>query len=241
MKFDAMINRYPSWRNVVYGGRGMVATSQPLAAQAGLEVLRRGGNAIDAAIATATCLTVTECGSNGIGGDVFALVWTEGKLRGLNASGPAPGRLSAEVLWEKGLRQMPKYGFEAVTVPGAPAAWAELSRTYGRLSLREVMESAVRYAREGHPVSANNAARWQVMYETYARELQGEEFRSWFDTFSVNGAAPRPGDIWRCEEMAKSLELIAATEAESFYRGGSYGADRGFLRQVRGIFLERGF
>ncbi|MCD8125264.1 MAG: gamma-glutamyltransferase family protein [Lachnospiraceae bacterium] len=241
MKFDAMINRYPSWRNVVYGGRGMVATSQPLAAQAGLEVLRRGGNAIDAAIATATCLTVTECGSNGIGGDAFALVWTEGKLRGLNASGPAPGRLSAEVLWKKGLRQMPKYGFEAVTVPGAPAAWAELSRTYGRLSLREVMESAIRYAREGHPVSANNAARWQVMYETYARELQGEEFRSWFDTFSVNGAAPRPGDIWRCEEMAKSLELIAATEAESFYRGDLMERIVAFSDKYGGYFSKEDF
>ena len=124
MNFNPMINQYPSKRNVVYGATGMVATSQPLAAQAGLEILRQGGNAIDAAIAAATCLAVVECGFNGIGGDAFALVWTGGKLHGLNASGPAPKNISAEKLWAKGFQEMPKYGFEPVTVPGAPPAWA---------------------------------------------------------------------------------------------------------------------
>ena len=102
MNFNPMINQYPSKRNVVYGAKGMVATSQPLAAQAGLEILRQGGNAIDAAIAAATCLAVVECGFNGIGGDAFALVWTGGKLHGLNASGPAPKKhLSGKALGKR--------------------------------------------------------------------------------------------------------------------------------------------
>ncbi len=219
MDFDPMINQYPSKRNVVYGARGMVATSQPLAAQAGLEILRKGGNAIDAAIATAVCLAVVECAFNGIGGDAFALVWSGGKLHGLNASGPAPKKISAEALWKKGLKQMPKYGFDSVTVPGAPSAWRELSERFGRLPLKEVMEPAIRYAREGHPVAVNNAAKWQVLFEEYARDFHGDEFRHWFETFHVNGRAPRAGEIWRCEEMAKTLESIAETNTESFYRG----------------------
>ena len=109
----------------------MVATSQPLAAQAGLEILQKGGNAIDAAIATAAALTVVEPTSNGIGGDAFALVWTKDKLHGLNASGPAPQSISAEAIRQKGHEKMPVFGVIPVTVPGVPAAWAELSQKFG--------------------------------------------------------------------------------------------------------------
>ncbi|MED4918101.1 gamma-glutamyltransferase, partial [Geobacillus thermodenitrificans] len=121
---DYLYHPYPSQRMTVFAKNGIVATSQPLAAQAGLEVLKKGGNAIDAAIATAACLTVVEPTSNGIGGDAFALVWTNGKLYGLNASGYAPAAISLDVLKERGYTEMPKYGFAPVTVPGAPAAWA---------------------------------------------------------------------------------------------------------------------
>lgn len=116
MKFDPLYYPYPSRRNVVYGNKGMVATSQSLAAQAGLEILKSGGNAIDAAIATAACLTVVEPTSNGIGGDLFALVWTKGKLHGLNASGPAPSRISINRLKELGIKEIPKYGWIPVTL-----------------------------------------------------------------------------------------------------------------------------
>ncbi len=241
MQFDSMINRYPSKRNVVFGAKGMVATSQPLAAQAGLEILRRGGNAIDAAIATAVCLTVVECGFNGIGGDAFALVWTGGKLHGLNASGPAPEKLSAELLWEKGFKEMPKYGFEPVTVPGAPSAWAELSQKYGRIPLKEVMEPAIRYAREGHPVSVNNAAKWQYLYDVYRKAFHGDAFKYWFEMFSVNGAAPNAGDIWKSEDMAKTLEEIAATNAESFYRGNLMEKIVAYSDQYGGYFQASDF
>src|SRR5690625_1032048 len=111
---------YSNTRHATYAKNGMVATSQPLASQAGLEMLKKGGNAIDAAIATAACLTVVEPTSNGIGGDAFALVWTKGKLHGLNASGRSPESLSIEALKEKGYDKIPTHGWVPVTVPGAP-------------------------------------------------------------------------------------------------------------------------
>jgi gamma-glutamyltranspeptidase/glutathione hydrolase len=130
--FDALHYPYASRRNVVYANKGMVATSQPLAAQAGLQVLQAGGNAIDAAIATAAALTVVEPNANGIGGDAFALVWHGGKLHGLNASGPAPRGITLEKLTSQGLSEVPKYGPLPVTVPGTPAAWAALAQRFGR-------------------------------------------------------------------------------------------------------------
>src|SRR5699024_2570285 len=130
---------YQIARNTVYAKNGMVATSQPLAAQAGMDILKKGGNAIDAAIATAACLTVVEPSSNGIGGDVYAIVWVNGEMHGLNASGPSPKGISIEAVQQKGYSEMPKYGLTPVTVPGAPAAWATLSERFGKLPLREVL------------------------------------------------------------------------------------------------------
>ncbi|HHY26167.1 MAG TPA: gamma-glutamyltransferase, partial [Desulfitobacterium dehalogenans] len=138
MLYDPLYHPYPSKRSLSYANRGMVATSQALAAQAGLDILKKGGNAIDAAIATAACLTVVEPTSNGIGGDAFALVWTKGQLHGLNASGTAPASLSGHDLIKAGHSEMPQYGWIPVTVPGAPAAWAALSERFGRLPLSEV-------------------------------------------------------------------------------------------------------
>src|SRR5690606_27457392 len=123
--------------HTVFAKNGVVATSQPLAAQAGIEIMRRGGNAIDAAIATAAALTVVEPTSNGIGGDAFALIWTEGKLNGLNASGPSALAATAEKVKALGHEKMPVFGAVPVTVPGAPSAWAEVSRKFGKLSLSE--------------------------------------------------------------------------------------------------------
>src|SRR5512139_1187814 len=123
MDFDHLYYPYRSRRSVIFARRGMVAASQPLAAQAGLEILRKGGNAVDAAVAAASCLTVVEPTSNGIGGDAFALVWTGGKRYGLNSSAPAPQDLSLLALAWTGLATFPEYGLIPVTVPGAPAAW----------------------------------------------------------------------------------------------------------------------
>src|SRR5699024_10553134 len=140
---------------------GMVATSQSTAAQAGLEILKKGGNAIDAAIATAACLTVVEPTSNGIGGDAFALVWTKGKLHGLNASGRAPKNISVEKVKAAGYEEMPDFGWTPVTVPGAPGAWKALSERFGKLPLIEILEPAIRYAEEGYAIPANLSRLWK--------------------------------------------------------------------------------
>lgn len=217
--FDLLYHPYTSRRMTVYAHKGMVATSQPLAAQVGLDMLKKGGNAIDAAIATAACLTVLEPTSNGIGGDAFALVWTEGKLHGLNASGPAPKGISCEALKEAGYEEMPKYGFVPVTVPGAPASWAALSERFGKLPFEQLLEPAIQYAEEGYPLSPILGKFWKSAYENYSKNLKGEEFKAWFETFAPNGRAPEIGEVWRSPDHAKTLQSIAETKAASFYQG----------------------
>ena len=231
---DPMYYPYPSRRTVTYAHQGMVATSQPLAAQAGLEILKKGGNAVDAAIATAACLTVVEPTSNGIGSDAFALIWVKGKLRGLNASGPAPGSISAEKLKKAGFDEMPKYGFIPVTVPGAPGAWGELSRRFGALPLTQVLAPAIDYARKGYPLSPTLAYYWQRAFTIYRQNLRGEEFKSWFETFAPQGRAPQAGEMWRSEAHARTLEEIAETNAKSFYRGRLAAEIDRFSRQHGG-------
>jgi gamma-glutamyltranspeptidase / glutathione hydrolase len=219
MNYDPLSYPYPSKRMTAYSTRGMVATSQALAAQAGLDILKKGGNAIDAAIATAACLTVVEPTSNGIGGDAFALVWTKGQLHGLNASGNAPASLSGQALIKAGHQEMPKFGWIPVTVPGAPAAWAELSERFGRLPLTEVLKPAIQYAEYGYPVSPTLGQNWKIAFEGYCKDLHGEEFKYWFDTFAPKGRAPFIGEIWRSQDHAHTLTRIAESKARSFYEG----------------------
>lgn len=239
MNFNVLSNRYKSERNVMYAKSGAVATSNPQAAQAGLDILRKGGNAVDAAVATAAALAVTEPTSNGIGGDAYSLVWIESekKLYGLNSSGFAPELMTKEAY--KGLEKMPRHGFGAVTVPGIPAAWAELNRKFGKLSLYECLKPAIDYAREGYIVYPNVAKLWEESFEDYSNDLKELEklpkervkkdveselvdkglLKEWFDTFTIDGKVPQAGDIFKCEAQAKTLEEIANTGAESFYRG----------------------
>ncbi|MBE3596701.1 MAG: gamma-glutamyltransferase family protein [Hydrogenibacillus sp.] len=203
----------------IYAKNGMVATSQPLAAQAGLRMLMQGGNAIDAAVATAAALTVVEPTSNGIGGDAFTLVWTGGRLFGLNASGPAPQAISIEALRRAGFDEIPKYGWIPVTVPGAPAAWVELSRKFGRLPLVELLRPAMEYAERGYPLTPVLGDDWARAFRLYSKHLRGDEFKSWFETFAPNGRPPRIGEIWRSPDHAETLQAIAETKGEAFYRG----------------------
>lgn len=220
MKFDGNSYPYPSRRWATYACGGMVATSQPLAAQAGLDVLKSGGNAIDAAIATGAALTVLEPASNGIGGDVFALVWIEAekKLYGLNASGKSPAGISIDKVRGKGHETMPKTGWLPVTVPGCPSAWADLSERFGKLPLSDVLKPAVNYARDGYPVSPTLGYFWGRAFDSY-KKLQGEEFACWLDTFTLNNKAPKVGEIWKSPEHANTLEEIGKTNAKSFYTG----------------------
>jgi gamma-glutamyltranspeptidase/glutathione hydrolase len=238
MNFNPSLYIYPSRRNVVYANKGMVATSQPLAAQAGLEILKSGGNAIDAAIATAACLTVVEPTSNGIGGDLFAIVWTGGKLHGMNSSGPAPKSISAQILKAKGLSDMPVYGWAPVTVPGIPGGWAELSQRFGRLTLQQALVPAINYASEGYPVSLTTSQCWQTAYENYKRLLKGDEFKYWFQTFAPKGRAPKPGEVWKSDDHARSLKSIGESNAKSFYQGELADKIDAYSRQYDG-FLRK--
>ncbi len=197
----------------------MVCTSQPLAAQAGLDMLKQGGNAVDAAIATAAALTVLEPASNGIGGDAFALVWVKGRLHGLNASGPSPEGIDIEKVRRQGHDRMPEYGWLPVTVPGAPQAWAALSRRFGKLPFAKLLEPAILYAQEGYPISPVLGKYWEAAVANWHVRLRGEQFRPLFETFSIQGRAPRIGEMWRCPDQAKSLQEIAESQAAAFYEG----------------------
>lgn len=216
---DYLYNPYATKKHAAFARKGMVATSQPLAAQAGIEVLQKGGNAIDAAIATAAALTVVEPTSNGIGGDAFALVWTKGELHGLNASGPAPEKMTIEAIQAKGLDHIPTYGVVPVTVPGVPASWAALSKHFGKLSLLEALTPAIRYAEEGFPLTPILGKYWKIAYNKFKNVADSEAFDAWFDTFAPDGRAPEIGEMWKSPGHADTLRAIGESNAESFYTG----------------------
>lgn len=219
-RFDASSYPYGSRRRVVFARRGMVCTSQPLAAQAGLSMLQQGGNAIDAAIATAICLTVVEPTSNGLGSDAFALVWVKDKLYGLNGSGYAPARLTPEELARQGITgKMPRRGWSAVTVPGAPSAWAELHKRFGRLPFAKLFEPAIHYAENGYPLSPVIHSLWKNSLETFAPYKGQPEFLGWFNTFTSEGRTPEIGELVKLPDHAKTLRLLAESGCESYYRG----------------------
>lgn len=244
MKFDNTTYRYPSRREAVFAGKGMVCTSQPLAAQAGLEILKAGGNAVDAAVATAAAMTVLEPTSNGLGSDAFALVWLEEKkkLLGLNASGCAPRSLTAAMVREMGYAVMPVRGWIPVMVPGAPSAWAELTEKYGNLTLEENLAPAIGYAREGYPVMPTASVLWGEGYQVFdaIRVQEAPDWvNPWFDHFAPKGHAPRAGEIWKSEEMADTLEKIAVSQAAAFYRGELAEKIDAFSRKTGGYIRKK--
>jgi gamma-glutamyltranspeptidase / glutathione hydrolase len=191
--------------------RNVVATSQPLAAQAGLRMLLQGGNAVDAAVAAAIAATVVEPVANGIGSDAFAIVWDASRLHGLNGSGRSPAAWSPQRF--VGRNAMPSTGWESVTVPGAVSAWAELSTRFGKLSFEHLFKPAIDYARHGFPVSPTIARQWATQAEPLC------EFPGFVSGFLRNGSAPKAGEIFSFPEQADTLEQIATTHGEAFYRG----------------------
>ncbi len=211
MRADDWTLPYPSTRQPACGD-DVVATSQPLAVAAGLAQLEAGGNAVDAALAAALALTVVEPTSNGIGGDLFAIVAEpDGTVRGLNASGRAPRGLDVERL--RGEAEMPRLGWDAVTVPGAPSGWAALAADGATRSLTELARPAVRLAREGFPVSPVTAAAWARAERRFA------DWPAFADTFLPGGRAPRPGQRIALPDHAATLERLAESEGEALYRG----------------------
>jgi len=206
-------------RSAVYAPNGVIATSQPLATAAGLEVLQRGGNAVDAAVTAAAVLTVTEPHMTGIGGDVFAILWSakEERLVGLNSSGRAGSRMTRAALLERGYRRVPDEGAEGITVPGALAGWAALLERYGTLTLKEALQSAIRLAEQGFPVSPIIAGQWAVEVEKLKKDEGGRA------TYLIDGErAPRAGEWFRVPSYARSLRLIAEKGTGAFY-GGELG------------------
>jgi gamma-glutamyltranspeptidase/glutathione hydrolase len=241
VRYDPFSYRYPSRRNLVYGSKGMVAASNPLAASAGMEVLKKGGNAVDAAVATASALTVVEPISNGIGSDAFAIIWQDGRLWGLNGSGPAPSSFSIGKFHSLGYRESPpRFGWAASTVPGAPATWEALVSRMGRLPLSESLKPAISYARDGYAVSVNVSRFWKEALKIFSSLSSGagDAHSGWFAAFCPDGRAPEPGERFRSPGHAYTLETIAAQGVESFYRGEIARKILEFSRRTGGFFTE---
>jgi gamma-glutamyltranspeptidase / glutathione hydrolase len=229
---------YPHKRVPLVAGRGVVATSEPLAAQAGLFVLAEGGTAVDAAIATAAALTVLEPTSNGLGADAFSLVWDGSALHGIDGSGHSPAALSAERIRAAGLKEIPKLGWLPVTVPGAVAAWRDLHARFGRLPFERLLAPAIRYAEDGFPVGPVTADGWARGHKVYLASAKGPEFRGWFETFAPGGRPPRAGEIFRSPGHAATLRAIATSKGAAFYEGDVAAAIDRFARETGGLLTR---
>ena len=220
---------YPSQRMPVMA-RNVVATSQPLAAQAGLRMLQLGGNAVDAAIAAAAVLTVVEPTGNGLGSDAFALVWDGQRLHGLNASGRSPAALTPERF--SGLDAVPYGGWDSVTVPGAVSGWVALHERFGSLPLTTLLSDAIRYAEEGFAVTPIIARGWALSQRRFGTRAD------WSAAFAPAGRTPAAGETWRFGAQARSLSAIAETRGEAFYRGALADAMVAHARSEDGLLTH---
>lgn len=217
---DLSLRSFPhaSRRSAVVATEGVVATSQPLAAQAGLGVLADGGNAIDAAIAAAAALTVVEPTSNGLGSDAFAIVWDGERLHGLNGSGRWPAGADVEAIRAAGHTDFPDWGWSAVTVPGAIDSWAVLHERFGSLPIDRLLAPALRYADRGHALAPVVAHAWSRAAEHYPN-LGLSEVGDWATVFAPDGRAPRAGERWASPGHARCLATLAERGLRDFYEG----------------------
>lgn len=231
-------NRFGPGRSAVICQHGAVATSQPLAAQGGLQILRAGGNAVDAAVATAAILNVVEPMSTGIGGDAFMLVYQpkEGVIRGLNASGRAPYAAELEFFTKQGLTSIPAFGsMYPVTVPGTIDGWVTLLDECGTMSLAEVLQPAIDYAENGFPVSPQISLAWQGSAAMLAQHPDTAK------TYLTNGKAPKPGEIFHQPNFARTLRLIAEGGRDAFYHGEIADKIVKFSDENGGLFTRQDF
>jgi gamma-glutamyltranspeptidase/glutathione hydrolase len=226
---------YTSHRNPVYAKNGMVATSEPQASSAGLDILRKGGNAIDAAIAVAACLTVTEPTSNGIGGDNFALVYIKEQLYGLNSSGFCPKSLTLDKIPNN---EIPRFGVIPITVPGAVKGWITLHQRFGKLPFIDVLKPAIDYARNGFVVGETVAKYWQIAHQIYQKNLTDPVYESWFQTFTKDGKVPQKGDIWKLPDHGDTLEKIGLSLGYSFYHGELADQIEAYINKYQGFLTK---
>ena len=210
-------NAYRSTRLPVFA-RNVVATSHPLAAQAGLRMMAAGGNAVDAAVATAAVMTLVEPCSNGLGADAFCILWDGQQLHGLNASGCAPAAWTPDYFKRKygvDARNLPVRGWDAVTVPGAVSAWVALNQRFGKLSFEDVMAPAIEIAERGYAVPVVVQEKWLAAAAVHDLASQP----GWAETFLPRGRAPAVGELFRFPGAARALKAIAATRGQAFYAG----------------------
>ena len=231
--FDRITGEPFASRSEVIGTNGMVATSHPLATQIGLDVLKSGGNAVDAAIAANAALGLMEPTGNGIGGDLFAIVWDAKtkKLYGLNASGPAPKSLSIEYFKENNLEKIPAYGPLPVSVPGAVDGWVKLHERFGNKKFSTLFEPTIAYAIDGFPVSE------LIAYYLDGSAKRFADYPNFKDVWMKNGSTPKKGEIFKNPELAKTLGEISKTKRESFYEGQLATTMANFI-QEQGGFLS---
>jgi gamma-glutamyltranspeptidase/glutathione hydrolase len=229
--YDRVTGRAHASRSEIIAPHGMAATSQPLATQVALDILKAGGSAVDAAIAANAALGLMEPTGCGIGGDLFAIVWDAEKreLTGLNASGRAPQAMTLEYFQEHGYDEIPRYGPLPVSVPGAVDGWFELHRRYGRLPMDEILAPAIRYAREGFPVSEVIA----YYFEASARRLG--EYPGFAETFMPNGHTPRKGEMFRNPRLADTYAAIVEKGRDEFYKGDIAKAIDAYMAEQGGL------
>lgn len=229
-------------RSEVIAPHGMVATSQPLAAQIGLQILKNGGNAIDAAIATNAALGLMEPTGSGVGGDLFAIVWSakDQKLYGLNASGRSPRGLSYEQMKKeiakRGSEGIPAYGMLPISVPGAVDGWFELHDRLGSMPMKNILAPAIKYARDGFPVSELIAYYWDI-----GARIHNDRVGAFKEEMTINGEAPKKGEIMKRPELANTYELLANKGRDAFYEGEIADKIDKFMRENGGYLRKEDF
>ena len=229
--YDRITGRAHASRSEVLAPHGMAATSQPLATQVAIDILKAGGSAADAAIAANAALGLMEPTGSGIGGDLFAIVWDAGKkeLTGLNASGRAPKAMTLDYFREHGYTAVPKFGPLPVSVPGAVDGWFELHGRYGRLPMKDVLAPAIRYAREGFPVS-------EVIAHYFAiNKRRIGQYPGFAETFMPNGDVPKKGEVFRNPRLANTYEAIATRGRDEFYKGDIARAIAAYMAEQGGL------
>jgi gamma-glutamyltranspeptidase/glutathione hydrolase len=234
---DDWFSRVPAGRSVARSSHGMVASSQPLASQTGLDILKRGGNAVDAAIAMAAVLNVTEPNMTGIGGDAFMMVYSAKtrKLEALNASGRAPKALTMQRVTSLGNKQMPLSGMETITVPGAFDGWVMVLEKHGTMKLTDLLAPAIALAENGFPVMEKTVADWIPEVEKLKRMPAAAS------TYLVNGEAPKPGDIFVQKNLARTFRSLAKGGRDAYYRGEIAKAIVDYCRKNGGYLTMEDF
>ena len=229
--YDRITGEHFASRSEVIAQNGMVATSQPLATQVGLDVLKQGGNAIDAAIAANAMLGLVEPTGNGIGGDLFAIVWDakSKKLYGLNASGRSPKSLTLEYFKQQNLTSIPKFGPLPVSVPGAVDGWFELHGKFGSLPMTSILAPTIEYAKNGFPVSE------LIAWYLERNEERIGHYKGFKETYMPNGKLPQKGEIFKNPDLAATLEKIATAGRDAFYKGDIARTVAAYMKEQGGF------